>query len=48
MLVQLHTSLQSSSNFDLLSSLPNIDLFGTAFDAPFVISAALTALFKKL
>ncbi|TIB71556.1 hypothetical protein E3Q23_02214 [Wallemia mellicola] len=48
MLVQLNTSLSANTTFTLLNSLPAVDLFGTAFDAPFVISVALTTIIKKL
>lgn len=49
MLVQLNSSLSSSTNFSILADmLPAVDLFGTAFDAPFVISVALTTIIKKL
>ncbi|TIA86205.1 hypothetical protein E3P99_03743 [Wallemia hederae] len=49
MLVQLNSSLSTSTNFSILADmLPAVDLFGTAFDAPFVISVALTTIIKKL
>lgn len=49
MLVQLNSSLSSNTNFSVLADmLPAVDLFGTAFDAPFVISVALTTIVKKM